>query len=173
MKKSKGKVRKKDNEVSRRGNKAGVEKDLEDKAPNAKVPADFVEVRQNIAVLVRESAGEIATKVIEMAKGGQLAPAKYLFEAVGLYPPTEETESKPEDSLAYTLLMRLGLPTDPVICEEDAADSFTAAVKATTRDAGGIDKNDSGVEGQRDQRRDWEKSGSAPGEVKDGEDAVE
>jgi hypothetical protein len=84
-----------------------------------KKEADFVQVRKNIASLVEKSAKEIATKVIEAAKTGQLPQTKYIFEAVGLYPPTEETLSRPADSLASTLLRRMGLPTEPVACEEE------------------------------------------------------
>jgi len=83
-------------------------------------PVDMVRVRENISDLVRASAEGITAEVIKAAMTGQLAPAKYLFEAVGLYPATEETEATPvEGSLAHTLLRRMGLPTEPVITEED------------------------------------------------------
>ena len=76
---------------------------------------DIVQARESINNLVASAAEEIAKKLIEAAKDGQLAVAKYLFEAVGLYPPTEETKTRPkEDSLAYTLLRRMGLPTEPL-----------------------------------------------------------
>jgi hypothetical protein len=83
------------------------------------VPIDFVEARKNVAALVRMAANEIAVGLIAQAKSGELAPAKYLFELAGLYPATPETSSKPENSLAYALLKRMGLPTDPVDAEED------------------------------------------------------
>jgi len=100
-----------------------------------KKPVDMVQLRENINKLVGESAKDIATKVIEVAKTGQLASAKYLFEAVGLYPATEETRAKaPEDSLAYTLLRRMGLPTEPVICDEDPLpDGLASDFSVTTR----------------------------------------
>jgi len=105
-------------------------------------PKDFVQVRKSIAAMVREAAEEIVTGVIEKAKSGQLAQAKYLFEAVGLYPPTAETMTPaPEDSLAFTLLKRMGLPTEPVICEEYPLVSVTSAAKPATRGAGGIEEN--------------------------------
>jgi len=91
-----------------------------------KTPKDFAEVRRNIANLVRASASTIAKKAIKLAEDGQLAQVKYLFEAVGLYPPTADTAPRPEDSLAYALLKRMGLPTEPVIWEEDEV-SATAA----------------------------------------------
>ena len=84
---------------------------------------DIAKVRESINHMVGASAKKIASKVIENAKitgPGQLASAKYLFEAVGLYPPTEETAGEPKpDSLAMTLLRRMGLPTEPVIRDED------------------------------------------------------
>ena len=51
--------------------------------------------------------------LVDAAKQGQVAPAKYLFEICGLFPAGEETAEKKEDSLAYTLLKRMGLPTEP------------------------------------------------------------
>jgi hypothetical protein len=87
------------------------------------VPVDFAEARKNIATLVRMSSNEITRGLIAQAKSGELAPTKYLFELVGLYPPTPETSSKPENSLAYALLKRMGLPTDPMLAEEDAEDA--------------------------------------------------
>jgi hypothetical protein len=76
------------------------------------VPKDMVEARKSISDVVRGSAMDIIVALIQKAEDGELAPAKYLFEMVGLYPPTEETSSKPEDSLAYTLLQRMGLPPE-------------------------------------------------------------
>jgi hypothetical protein len=81
-------------------------------------PPDFAEARKMIAELVRLSAVEIATSFLNAAKTGQVAPAKYLFEAVGLYPATEETPERAKHSLAYTLLKRMGLPTEPVDAAE-------------------------------------------------------
>ncbi len=102
------------------------------KSADKKKGKDIVEVRENINELVKDSAEEIATSVIEVAtRTGQLASAKYLFEAVGIYPPTEETTGTPgKGSLAHTLLKRMGLPTEPVICDEDEAEAARAnAVK--------------------------------------------
>lgn len=82
---------------------------------NLQVPADFVEARKNIANLVRISVNEIAARFIADAKAGQVASAKYLFEVAGLYPATAEASAVPDNSLAYTLLKRMGLPTEPLI----------------------------------------------------------
>ena len=135
-----------------------AKKVTEGNTATTKEPEDFVEVRKNIATLVRMSAKEIANAFIEMAKAGQLAPAKYLFEAVGLYPPTAETLSKPENSLAYTLLKRMGLPTDPVIGEEDPPLVLTSVGKPAARGACVVAEN-SESEGQRDQKPDAEIAG--------------
>jgi|SRR5271170_2366822 len=113
-------------------------------------PADLAEVRKNIATLVRSAAEEIAAGVIKAAKRGQLAPAKYLFETVGLYLATEETPAKPEHSLAYTLLKRMGLPTEPVMCEEDEAPVLLgSAVNATTREPADANEVDQKRDGER------------------------
>ena len=91
-----------------------------DKASPKKKGKDVVEVRESINELVMDSAVAIAVGVIEVAKTGQLAPAKYLFEAAGIYPVSEQTAMRPiETSLAHTLLTRMGLPLEPVIYGED------------------------------------------------------
>jgi hypothetical protein len=88
----------------------------------SKKPVDMVQVRENINNLVGGSAEKIAIEVIKVALTGQLATAKYLFEAVGLYPATEQTVARPiETSLAHTLLTRMGLPLEPVVCDEEPA----------------------------------------------------
>ncbi len=92
------------------------------RAPSKKKGKDIVQVRANINELVKDSAKDIATEVIKVAKTGQLASAKYLFEAAGIYPATEQATVNPiERSLAHTLLTRMGLPLEPVICDEDPA----------------------------------------------------
>jgi hypothetical protein len=97
--------------------RAGAKKE---KVSTKKKGKDVVEVRENINELVKESAEAIAIEVIKVAKTGQLAPAKYLFEAAGIYPATEQTAMRPiETSLAHTLLTRMGLPLEPVICSEE------------------------------------------------------
>jgi len=89
-------------------------------APKPTKQVDMVQVRENINNLVGNSARKIAIEVIKVALTGQLATAKYLFEAVGLYPPTEQTEVRPiETTLAHTLLTRMGLPLEPVDCDDD------------------------------------------------------
>ena len=86
----------------------------------AKKSLDVAEVRESINELGKESAKEIATSVIEVAtRTGQLASAKYLFEAVGIYPPTEIEERPIETTMAHQLLTRMGIPLEPVVQDED------------------------------------------------------
>jgi len=109
--------------------KTSAKKSAKKSVPRTKKPVDLVRVRENINNLVGASAEEIATGVIKVAKAGQLTSAKYLFEAVGLYPATEQTAARPvENTLAHTLLRRLGLPLDPVICDEDLAPAVLPSV---------------------------------------------
>jgi hypothetical protein len=114
--------------------------------PKKKKGKDIVEVRENINELVKDSAEDIATSVIEVAtRTGQLASAKYLFEAVGLYPATEQTLPPPVvGSLAHTLLQRMGLPTEPVVSdEEEAAVAVASNVKGYAREAASETANES------------------------------
>ena len=108
-------------------------------------PVDFAEVRKIIATLVRISAKHITEEVIKVAETGQLAPAKYLFEAVGLYPPTELTAVRPiETTLAHTLLTRMGLPLDPVVCDEDAPGVTSEAKGTATKPTEGAKEDPGG-----------------------------
>ena len=61
---------------------------------------------------------------------------KYLFEAIGLFPAPMQEETLPEDSLARTLLLRLGLPEEPMQesnttqgCESESAAHVGDAVE--------------------------------------------
>lgn len=115
------------------GTTKGLAKPVTRRAGAKKKGKDVVEVRENIAELVKIAAKDIATEVIKVAKTGQLASAKYLFEAAGIYPATEQTAMRPiETSLAHTLLTRMGLPLDPVICSEEPV---PALFKSDAKDA--------------------------------------
>jgi hypothetical protein len=118
VKKAKGKGK----GPAKKSAKKSTKKSAKKSKSKTKKPVDMGRVRENINNLVGASAKDIANEVIKVAKTGQLASAKYLFEAVGLYPPTEQTAANPiEHSLAHTLLTRMGLPLEPVICDEEPA----------------------------------------------------
>ena len=75
-----------------------------------------------------------------------------MFEAVGLYPATKQTLPTPVvGSLAHTLLRRMGLPTEPVICEEDEAAAVlisdaksvkAAATRPSVENEPGVERED-------------------------------
>ena len=97
---------------------------------------DLAEVRKDIANIVGSSAADLVRAVVETGKTGQLAPVKYLFEAIGLYPASESSETKPDqESLAHTLMRTLKLPESPV-ADEDDEDATPATPSAAVQGAG-------------------------------------
>src|ERR1700674_1971599 len=97
---------------------------------------DLGTVREQITDLVGNRAVEmVETTMDEVDKGHYLA-MKYLFEMVGLCPATSPDEAPEEDSLAKTLLRRLGLPEEPSAgtgvakeCATNAAEPASDAVE--------------------------------------------
>ena len=79
------------------------------------------EVRRDIAKLVKAHAEKMAGAVIGEGEKGQLSPMKYLFEVANIYPEAGDGNeaTADEDSLAKTLLERLGVPTQPIVLDED------------------------------------------------------
>src|ERR1700674_2298242 len=97
---------------------------------------DLGVVRERITNLVGNRAVEmVETTMDEVDKGHYLA-MKYLFQMVGLCPATSPDEAPEEDSLAKTLLRRLGLPEEPSAgtgvakeCATNAAEPASDAVE--------------------------------------------
>jgi len=81
---------------------------------------ESTDVRKECSKLVKAKATEITAAVIGEGKKGQLGPMKYLFEMANIFPTTDDGSqtSAREDSLAETLLNRLGIPTSPVVADE-------------------------------------------------------
>jgi hypothetical protein len=77
---------------------------------------DIAGVRKAMTRLVAHQAANMVKAVIEEAKKGQSTALKYLFEMIGLYPATLESEQseKREMSLAELFCRELGLPMHPV-----------------------------------------------------------
>jgi hypothetical protein len=73
---------------------------------------DLGVVENQITNLVGNNALEMVKTTIAEAKKGHYLAMKYLFEMIGLCPATTSEEAQQEDSLAKTLLRRLGLPED-------------------------------------------------------------
>lgn len=117
MIKKKGKKSKK---ASGKDIKKATKKKKSGKNKPKKTERDSKEVRQECSKLVKEDATQVTAAVIGEAKKGQLAPMKYLFEMANIFPQAEDGSqtSADEDSLAETLLNRLGIPTHPVVADE-------------------------------------------------------
>jgi hypothetical protein len=119
-----------------------------------KQPIDLAEVRKDISNIVGTNATALARAVMGEGLKGQLAPVKYLFEATGLYPATECSETKPDkESLAHTLMRNLKLPESLIVNEDDEdADSGNpvpaAAGVGQTKQLGGADSG-TGADGKR------------------------
>jgi hypothetical protein len=94
-------------------------------------PADLAAIREQIANLVGDEAvGMVETTIAEVEKGHYLA-LKYLFEMIGLYPTAGAEETPGEDTMARTLLRRLGFPEEAAAVESKPEDAVT---KDTGRD---------------------------------------
>jgi hypothetical protein len=89
---------------------------------------DIAGIRHAITRMVAHQAGEMVKAAIDDAKKGHSPAIKYLFEMIGLYPATAETEQaeKREMSLAELFCRELGLPTRAAE-EETGEDEGTAA----------------------------------------------
>jgi hypothetical protein len=77
-------------------------------------PVDLAEIRQQITNLVGNDAVSMVETTIEEVGKGHYQGMKYLFELIGLYPATVTDEAPAQDSMAATLLRRLGLPESPM-----------------------------------------------------------
>jgi hypothetical protein len=85
-----------------------------------KKPKDVVQVRQEIAEIVKGSANEITEALVDQAIHGQSAQAKYLFEVAKIYPAVEgEDATQEEDCLAKLLLDKLQPPKKSAEEESD------------------------------------------------------
>ena len=88
-------------------------------------PVDLAEIRQQITNLVGNDAiGMVETTIEEVGKGHYLG-TNYLFVLVGLYPTTAAEGELVPDSMAATLLRRLGLPEAPMPEEKVTKDRET------------------------------------------------
>lgn len=92
------------------------------KEKDAKSELNPLGVRKDISKMVEEHAGKMMQAVIGECEKGKLAPVRYLFEVANIFPPTSEGSQVPaeEESLAGTLLDRLGIPRHPVVADEYA-----------------------------------------------------
>lgn len=91
---------------------------------------DLAEIRRRITGLVSSGAVGMVENTIEEVGKGHYLGMKYLFEMIGLYPasPTEDTST--QDSMAATLMRRLGIPEapmpEPAVTKESSASGADA-----------------------------------------------
>jgi hypothetical protein len=78
----------------------------------ARKAADLEAIRKQINELVGSEAVNLVESTIAEADKGHYVAMKYLFEMIGLYPATGPEVPAGEDSLAKTLLRRMGLPEE-------------------------------------------------------------
>ena len=88
---------------------------------------DLAEIRRQIADLVGSGAVSMVEATMEEAGKGHYLGMKCLFEMIGLYPVTSTDEAPVQDSLAATLLRRLGLAEEPMLESRVTKDSTRAA----------------------------------------------
>jgi len=91
-------------------------------------PADLSALRLQVTELVARNAVSMVQQAIDAVKDeGQYQAIKYLFEMIGLYPATSSDDAPVQDSLAATLLRRLGLGETPIAEKGVTKDSGSAA----------------------------------------------
>jgi hypothetical protein len=113
------------------------------KGKDAKPELNPLAVRKDISKMVEEQAEKIAQAVIGECVKGQLAPVKYLFEMANIFPPSTDGSqaSADEESLAGTLLDRLGIPRHPVVADEyEKGESGVILAKKVEVEAGKPEK---------------------------------
>ena len=96
-------------------------------------PVDLAEIRQQILKLVGSDAvGMVETTIEEVGKGHYLG-MKYLFEVIGLYPAAAADEVPTSESMAATLLGRLGVAEAPLPEQSVTKDSETSTAAGDDR----------------------------------------
>jgi hypothetical protein len=76
--------------------------------------SELAAVRKEISEVVGSEAVRMVRRIIAEIDIRHCTAMKYLFELAGLYPATTREETRSDDSLAKTLLRRLGLEDGPV-----------------------------------------------------------
>jgi hypothetical protein len=138
--------------------KAGKKKSAKKSgAKKSKKELNPAEVRKDISRMVESEAANMAQAAIDEGKKGQLAPLRYLLEVANIFPgATDGSEAtEDEDSLARTLLKRMGIPDVPIVREDEeeepkavsCADGVVAAGESSELGAEGKEKEPGVVTG--------------------------
>jgi hypothetical protein len=86
----------------------------------AKTPEEIQRVRNKITNVIMDESPEMAKRLVRSVnERGNVATLKYLWEVAGLFPVPAEAEDDKDDTLAKTLLQRMGLSTDMPGEEDD------------------------------------------------------
>ena len=127
-------------------NKAKTKTNAKKKSTNSKTDLNPADVRKEIAQMVDSQATTMAQAVIDEGKKGQLATVRYLFEMAEIYPPATDGShaTTDEDSLARTLLNRMGLPEEPIARDEEEEPKAASGDKPAAKPGGMDGEKDSG-----------------------------
>jgi len=109
---------------------------------------NLADVRRDIKNIVGGAAGDITSAVVVEALKGQLATAKYLFEATGIYPVAEggdSVDNPDDDTFAQRIVRRLGLPEGPLpkSDDDDAPEHLAIPAMSVAGENGGAVKVES------------------------------
>ena len=93
------------------------------KGSRSKKEKETAELRKDLVKIVKERAPKMVGAVAGEGEKGQVGSVKFLLELAGIFPVPEAEVNAPdkrEESLAETLLDRLGIPKTPVVADEYA-----------------------------------------------------
>jgi hypothetical protein len=96
--------------------KTAMKKGARKSAKKFKKETDPAEVRKQVSMIVKAEAALMTQAVVDEAKKGQLAPVRYLFDMVNIFPGQTDPEKAPEESadcLAEILLSKIEAPAKP------------------------------------------------------------
>ena len=94
-------------------------------------------VREQIRRIIEAHAEKMTEAVAGEGEKGQVAPVKYLFEVANIHPAKEDGSeaTEREESLAETLLDRLGIPKDPVVADQYEKEAMVTIPANVVREA--------------------------------------
>ncbi len=124
---------------------------------------DTAEVRKELVQLVKDHAQKMTAAVVGEGEKGQVSPVKFLLELAGIFPVPEADVNAPdqrEESLAETLLDRLGIPKTPIAADKYAKEDEEIVIFPTKNVESSPDDDEDDEEGSEN------REGSAVSETK-------
>ena len=101
--------------------KAAAKRVVRKKGSRSKKEKETADLRKDLVKIVKEHAPKMVGAVAGEGEKGQVGSVKFLLEMAGIFPVPEAEVNAPdkrEESLAETLLDRLGIPKTPVVADE-------------------------------------------------------